>query len=267
MSDLNGKIAVVLTGDERIDRLAGALSGAAWVELRFDRFLAGHQRGDPFRWASAVRRVFGGRIIATVRSEAEAGERSVRIADEERETLYRGALRWADYVDVELNSNIAGVVVKLAQTSGRQAILSVHNFSGTPPHRAMMASLGRCRRMGGDVFKIAARASSPGDLMTLIWFTHRAAGQFPVIVCPMACGVPGRLAPLAFGSMLSYAYLGTATAPGQPAWRALRLLSGSSPLAGGSKEGETIFEEGTVGWGMHRKKRNEEGLDRDAWVR
>jgi len=234
MTDIAGRVAVVLTGDEWPGSLR-ALRGAAWVEVRLDLFLAARPGGDPLRWIDFVRRAFDGRIIATVRSARESGGRGRGIPEAKRLDVYRTVARSADYLDVELESAIAPAVVEEARSAGRKTILSVHDFSRTPAAAAIAASAARCRRRGGDVFKIASRVRSPGDLMVLLSFARSVAGRFPTIVCPMGCGIPERLAPLAFGTLLTYARFARATAPGQPSWRDLRPLAAAVETSGSRK--------------------------------
>jgi len=124
-------------------------------------------------------------------------------------------------VDVELDAVVGGDalgVVEHAHTHGASAIVSTHDFEGTPPREELRRLLERASEYG-DVAKLAVTAADPDDALALLAVTraHASAGR---TVATMAMGEVGRhtrvVAPL-YGSRIGYAPVdpGQATAPGQ----------------------------------------------------
>lgn len=109
-------------------------------------------------------------------------------------------------------------VLAAARSTDTTAIVSSHDFEGTPPLSELAETLGEACSLG-DVGKISVTAEDRGDALDLLRATHEysAAGM---TVATMAMGEAGRhtraVAPL-YGSSIGYAPVdaGDATAPGQ----------------------------------------------------
>lgn len=153
-------------------------------------------------------------LIVTVRHPAEGGKHDLGFA--RRRELYSQFLPVAAAIDVELRSVKAlSGVLEAARAGGVQVIVSFHNFEATPTAAQLEKTVKGAVAAGADVVKIAAKAETGADL-------HRLLGLFvektsrPLSV--MAMGRFGKVSRLLFaqaGSVLNYAYLGTANASGQ----------------------------------------------------
>jgi len=133
-------------------------------------------------------------------------------------------------VDVELDAVVGGDalgVVEHAHTHGASAIVSTHDFEGTPPREELRRLLERASEYG-DVAKLAVTADSIDDVLVLLSVT-RSLSTDGLRVATMAMGEAGRhsraVAPV-YGSRIGYAPVdpAEATAPGQYDLATLREL-------------------------------------------
>ncbi|MFC7044932.1 type I 3-dehydroquinate dehydratase [Halobacteriaceae archaeon GCM10025711] len=168
-------------------------------------------------------------VVATNRAEWEGGEAT---DDEARLDALQAAAEHEAVaaVDVELQSITKGDgdrVVEHARDHDATAIVSVHDFDGTPSLDGMRGLLASATDHG-DVGKLAVQATAPVDVLDLL----RATAEFAdngARVATMAMGEAGRhsraVAPL-YGSVVGYAPLDPdeATAPGQYDLATLRHL-------------------------------------------
>jgi 3-dehydroquinate dehydratase I len=179
-----------------------------WLELRVDHFA-----DDPAALLAAAATLTAP-LIVTVRHPAEGGLHDLGFA--RRRALYRQFLPHAAAIDVELRSfrSLSGVL-EAARVRGVLAIASFHDFHRTPPLARLREIVDRATDAGADVVKIAARADTCAELDRLLGlFSAKPARPLSV----MAMGRFGKVSRLLFaqaGSVLNYAYLGTANASGQ----------------------------------------------------
>ncbi len=169
-------------------------------------------------------------IIATNRAEWEGGE----AAEDGRSDALAEAARTdcVDAIDVELaaltEEDGDGVeALAAARAEDTAAIVSVHDFEGTPEMGVLAELLGEACSLG-DVGKLAVTAEDNGDALDLLRVTH----AFRAVDAPgatRAMGEAGRhtraVAPL-YGSRIGYAPVDPehATAPGQYDAATLRTL-------------------------------------------
>ena len=191
---------------------AGALD---FLELRVDHFA-----GDPAPLLKAAA-AFSLPSIVTVRHPAEGGKHALNFS--RRRGLYAEFLPHAAMIDVELRSIRALTnVVQEARARGVRIIVSFHDFHATPSLARLREITQRAVAAGADVVKIAARADTCGELQRLLaLFTTKSPRPLSV----MAMGRFGKVSRLLFaqaGSVLNYAYLGTANASGQWSAREFR---------------------------------------------
>ncbi|MBC8134070.1 MAG: type I 3-dehydroquinate dehydratase [Deltaproteobacteria bacterium] len=207
------------------------------VEARLDLAIAPESAGTtpsnplpdlrPFFATLAQLEQTGTPVLATIRLIADGG----------RWTEDRGRLPWFDqllsvvsWVDVEVDSAIAGDVARLARARGRRVIISHHDFTGTPDAAALDALVERARKIGGsgsgggDIVKIATAITSLDDHDQLIDLLRRqrtrsgvppSAPASVALIGMGALGTPLRSFLPSVGSRLTYGYLDAIVAPGQ----------------------------------------------------
>jgi 3-dehydroquinate dehydratase-1 len=205
-------VVAVLSGEEAVRHasLAEGL-GADLVEVRLDLL-----PGDPIKVIQEVREATKLPIITTNRMIQEGG--SFHGGEEERIEILAEASAWADIVDVEL---FAEGRDRLFEMADRPVIASYHNFEGMPPTEALRSILAEIFEAGADIAKLALTPASLEDCLDLLRLLSETAGPTSL----MGMGDVGRhlrvVAPI-YGSVLTYGYIGKATAPGQIPVKTLR---------------------------------------------
>lgn len=212
---LEAQPVIVLTVTDR-ESLAAILKagrlGARVLELRIDRF----RKISPDAILQRIRSLRKLRcpLIATIRSAREGGGRAM--SDAKRLELFKKILPEVQAIDLELGSaRLVKALVPRARRQGKRVILSYHNFNSAPPDRALERCLGKGKRAGADVVKIAVTPKKSSEVNRLLQFTERHRDDRVVVIGMGRIGAPTRiLAPL-FGSLLTYTFIGRSHAPGQ----------------------------------------------------
>lgn len=160
-------------------------------------------------------------ILFTRRSIREGGE-AIELNEEEVCHLNEAMMKAGDIdlIDIELScpEEIKASLIKLAKQTGKQTIMSFHNFTETPAAEEIIAKLKEAELSGGDVGKVAVMPQSVGDVLTLIQATQRANENLSIPVITMSMGKIGALSRLvggACGSAVTFAVGSDASAPGQ----------------------------------------------------
>ena len=180
--------------------------GMELAEIRMDALEASEQSPEKIRY------IFGRPInlIATCRPG--------RIPDDVRKSMLLAAIGCkAAYVDIEMDApeGYRNEILRKALSTGCKAILSYHDFHGTPSAGELRKIADRCFGNGADIAKISCMADSAEDNARLLGLLDYGK---PLIVLGM--GENGRLARIVaplLGSEFTYASLeaGSETAPGQ----------------------------------------------------
>jgi 3-dehydroquinate dehydratase-1 len=196
------------------------------VEMRLD--LAADATGDVRPALEAARRLEQAArpVMVTIRLAADGGRWPGD--GDDRLSRFQAALDEVSWVDVEATSAIAGAVIALARTRGRQVVVSHHDFTGTPAPDDLAALIVRARGLGGDIVKVATKVSSLADHDALVDVLRaRRGGEPPLALVAMgAMGTSLRSYLPCVGSRLTYGFIDRPAAPGQIAARDLvsRLL-------------------------------------------
>jgi 3-dehydroquinate dehydratase/shikimate dehydrogenase len=156
-------------------------------------------------------------LIATNRKKNEGGK--IRQNEAARlDLLFEAARNSFDYVDVEFqNINISSIMNKI-NSIGAKTILSVHDFSSTPPLEDLMHKFKKMEDAGADVYKYVTKANAVEDNLKILRFINTMSKKRKVIsFCMGQLGVSSRILSPMFGSFLTYASLeeGKETAAGQ----------------------------------------------------
>ena len=98
-------------------------------------------------------------------------------------------------------------------------VCSSHDFHKTPPRAELVSRMVAMQRAGADLPKLAVMPQSRADVLELLAATAEMTDyhpETPVITMSMgALGAVSRLCGEAFGSAMTFANPGTASAPGQ----------------------------------------------------
>ena len=201
-------IAVPLTDKNFKERVKEAKEkGADLVELRVDQFSrteVGYVL-ELIRFAKSI----GLGTILTVRKPEEGG-REVK----NRREIFEKVGPESDYVDLELSSRDLIVPVREAVSEGGgKLILSFHDFERTPPSWVIREVIREGIRYGG-IPKVAVTARSYEDVARLLCTASKERGE-KILIAMGDLGKVSRVAGFVFGSVITYASLGEALAPGQ----------------------------------------------------
>jgi 3-dehydroquinate dehydratase-1 len=180
------------------------------AELRVDRFAT----ADPAHAQSQLDKFAGLPAIATIRSRAEGG--GWTRGEAERLALFRALAPRVGALDVELAAlEIRDDVIAAAHEAGGLAIVSHHDFEKTPGAGALGDVVARGIEAGADVVKIATAVRGPADVRALASVALAHGGANLILVGMGEAGLVTRLVFAALGSLLTYAFAGESTAPGQ----------------------------------------------------
>jgi 3-dehydroquinate dehydratase-1 len=172
--------------------------------------------------SGALRAILGDALLLfTLRAKAEGGNQE--LASTQRVKCVEVALKTRDFdlVDVELSSgpDVIKPVIALAHECDARAILSFHDFEGTPGKEALLAKISAMIESGADIAKVACMPRNPGDVLRLLEVTFEARQSFPTVpLCTMSMGGIGclsRVAGFLFGSDMAFAVGDKVSAPGQ----------------------------------------------------
>lgn len=185
-------------------------AGMDVAELRFDLYNSLSAEGcDELVQQSTIP------VIATLRHADEGG--GWQQSEAERITRYRSWLSQVAAIDIELgHQTTIDEIADDCRNSNTTLIGSFHDFEKTPSAEILQDVIQRAVEAGVDIVKIAASVNSEDDLRRLAQ-ALALAPTLPKIVLGM--GPQGKISRLAFpalGSLLSFAYIGKPTAPGQP---------------------------------------------------
>lgn len=193
------------------------------VEARFDLAPAAFLASSLPSVLEACGRIeeTGTPVLGTIRLVADGGRFT---EDGPRLALFEQALGVMSWVDVELESAIAGEVVARAHARGRRVIVSHHDSTGTPEVESLGLLAERARALGADLVKIATSVDSLEGHDRLVAFlrTQRApsepgagAGGPLALIGMGSVGTPLRTYLPSVGSRLTYGFLDAVAAPGQ----------------------------------------------------
>ncbi|MGD9763902.1 MAG: type I 3-dehydroquinate dehydratase [Candidatus Binatia bacterium] len=202
-------IVAAVTDRDLSGDCAGWAGLADVIELRVDAFTR-----PAVAHAEAVcrsARALGKPLLGTVRWSAEGGE--AELGDPERLALYTAIAPLVDGLDVELRAPLRDTVVALARRCGALAMVSYHDFTTAPPTAALEVALADGRH--ADVVKIAVTTADTRDLARLADLLPRTGDQPRVVIAMGRAGMASRVFFPLLGSVLTYGFAGTPTAPGQ----------------------------------------------------
>lgn len=157
-------------------------------------------------------------LIATCRRR-EAGGEFAGTPDEQLRALRSATDAGCQWIDLEMESvEQLRPFILMLYTAHVKRILSFHDFRGTPPRLRLDKLMQRLCEMadnaGFDAIKVATKCDSLSDALRVLSLPHQFRRS--VIAVPMGeAATSARILAPRFGSVLSYAPVEEATAPGQ----------------------------------------------------
>ena len=192
------------------------------VEWRVDLFEGAKDLGAIARCLAKLRVALKDKLLlVTFRTKAEGG--NVELSHEEYLHFIHTVLATdcADLIDIEFFTAGAELpaLIEEAHTAGAAVVCSSHDFHKTPPRTELVSRMMQMQRAGADLPKLAVMPQCRADVLELLAATAEMADlhpETPVITMSMgALGAVSRLAGETFGSAMTFANPGQASAPGQ----------------------------------------------------
>lgn len=203
-------IAVSITEPIVSDTILDIASVADVFEFRADKF----PYHEPAYLLDQAKRLAALPLLTTIRVETEGGGWSNSEAS--RLDFFNALLPVSDGLDVELSAGIARDTVETAHGVGKIAIVSSHDFNGTPSINVLEEKLAEAVGIGADYTKFATTANMQEEYERLVAFTLAHNKENIIVVAMGSYGPLSRIALPSIGSRLTYAFAGEiAVAPGQ----------------------------------------------------
>lgn len=203
-------------------------SGIDMVEWRMDCFCA-EMAQDWIQALKKLRPLMNDYVLlATWRSEKEGGRQNCAFYEELLKGIIQSGL--VDMIDIELFQPESCVkdLTAYAHEHHVAVVISNHATTNTPDNEAMMIRLQAMRRMGADIVKLAVMPNTVQDVWRLLEtstsFHEQVKDCYLVTMAMGEMGVISRICAEMSGSIISFAALKEASAPGQLPWKQLEQL-------------------------------------------
>ncbi len=190
------------------------------AELRIDFYQDIFNKDKLLTMLKKLRGVIEQPILLTYRSKNEGGE--IQLQDNEYQALVENVCEsgYIDLIDIELMSGNALVyqLVGIAHQYQVKVVMSNHDFQKTPSDEEMIDRLEKMESFDADICKIAVMPQNKNDVVRLLNVTYTMSRKLskPLITMSMGTiGVISRICGETFGSSLTFASKGKASAPGQ----------------------------------------------------
>lgn len=192
------------------------------VEWRADWFASVRDAHAIRHCLTALRAAVGSKLLlVTFRTKTEGGNQALSTAEYITFLHQVFTSRCADLIDIEFFT--AGDqlphLIEQAHSAGLAVVCSSHNFNQTPSRSILVERMLQMQQAGADLPKVAVMPQSRSDVLELLAATAEMADQHPdtpVITMSMgALGAVSRLSGETFGSAMTFANPGKASAPGQ----------------------------------------------------
>ncbi|AVK61444.1 type I 3-dehydroquinate dehydratase [Lactobacillus sp. CBA3605] len=226
------KIAVPITGKTTAEILAAvpAIKAAQpdLVEWRIDFYEGVTQPDQLTQMGQQLRQALGDlALLTTFRTQGEGGELALSDVAYFKVNATVLAGHFTDALDIERYHDEADVKQLVDQAHAQKVvvIMSNHDFDKTPAQADIVERLTSMVAFGADIAKMAVMPQTSNDVLTLLAATNEAHQSLTQPVITMSMGDLGKVSRLAgevFGSCLSFATVGAASAPGQIALDRLR---------------------------------------------
>ncbi|HTQ59446.1 MAG TPA: shikimate dehydrogenase [Candidatus Solibacter sp.] len=211
-------VAAASTSAEMADLVVSGLRETPTIELRLDWLRSDSERARFLRWlkkhkthsatllATCRRRVGGGKFPGAIRAELHW----LSIARE-------AGCSWCD-LEIETFRELSPASMR-GHGLPPHILLSLHDFHRIP---ARLNSIKSFAFPEADALKVAAHASTIDESTRLLQLARRSPN---FVAVPMGeAGLPARILAIREGSVLAYAPIGEATAPGQLSLHDLKYL-------------------------------------------
>jgi 3-dehydroquinate dehydratase-1 len=184
------------------------------IEIWMDHLGRKAEKVDPRKVRALTKKM----LCITNKGKEEKGK--WKGSEKERiELLAKFAESGCEYIDIGIQTNPTLIRSLIKRKRGAQIIGSYHNFTATPSEKELWQIIRKMQRLGMDIIKLAAKARTMEDTLTMLKILARASGK-RIKIIGMSMGNKGRIERIiadGFGSYMIYGALdeNSHTAPGQ----------------------------------------------------
>lgn len=219
------KICVPIVGKTILELLEEARvaqqSNCDLIEWRVDYYQAAENKEVVVKTLEDLKLLVKKPILVTFRTVMEGG--TAWFGEEAYHSLMREVIHseLADYIDLELflGDELIGELCQYAHKHGVQVVISNHDFKKTPPKQELVNRIQKMHDLGADLPKIAVMPQNEMDVLKLMCATRECIDELhitPIITMAMGqLGMITRIHGKLFGSAMTFATTGQASAPGQ----------------------------------------------------
>lgn len=228
------KICVPLTGTSKTqvcrEAEAAKEAGADLVEWRADFYEGLKDQDQVIAAAKELSQVLGEvPLLFTVRTEKEGGNSSMETEEYQELLKVVAASGAVDLFDVEAleEEEEKKTLIREIQERGGKVIASSHDFEKTDDWESLLERFSRLDKSGADILKMAVMPRSFEDVTRLMQVTNEETQRTEKPLIAMSMGNTGSISRIAgenFGSALTFATVGKASAPGQFPIKELRMM-------------------------------------------
>lgn len=169
-------------------------------------------------------------LLFTFRTAKEGGSRAISDEAYIKLNQYVCEKKLADMIDVEMFSgeDVIDQIITYAHERDMIIVGSNHDFGGTPSKKQLITRLQLMQHFQADIIKIAVMPNSKEDVIALLLATEEMVSKHakvPVVSMSMSSmGVISRVSGELFGSAITFASAGIASAPGQIPVETMKVL-------------------------------------------
>lgn len=204
-------IAVVLKDKDILSFSKEELNGADLIELRVDMFQDTENIENIIKIFDLAQKKYDLPLLCTIRLPKEGGRKEVQ----NRLSIYEAVLHYCSFFDIEIFSEEVSPLKELTRKANLSLIGSYHNFEYTPKLEELETVFDIGKKLGIDIIKIATMVNDKKDLETLLLLTLKHKEDKIIVLGMGHKGTPSRVINPVFGSLITYASLNEASAPGQ----------------------------------------------------
>lgn len=229
------KVCVPLTGTTRESLCKEAEAakevGADMIEWRADFYASLLDRSDTMETLKMIAEILDSiPLIFTIRTKAEGGKCEISEQDYRNLNLDAACSGNADLIDVEVfgaEEEKRALIAEIHNTAAK-VIASTHDFEKTDDKETLLNRFGFMDATGADILKMAVMPDEFEDVAAIMQATCQMSREFtekPLISMAMgSIGSISRIAGENFGSSVTFACVGAASAPGQFPIKELRAM-------------------------------------------
>ncbi len=228
------KICVPLTAvsEEELKKEASGAkaAGADLVEWRADFFEDLFDCKKTVEILGELRGILGQiPLLFTIRTKKDGGNLDITTKDYVNLNLIAAGSGYADLVDVEVFPDTGKMkeLIRSVQETGTRVIASTHDFQKTDKREALLERFMEMDRTGADILKMAVMPEEFEDVAAIMQATGEMTKYTEKPLISMAMGQQGSISRIAgenFGSSVTFATVGAASAPGQFPIKELRIM-------------------------------------------